>query len=281
MCPVVNNTEIRLDDFYYGKNMRHLLKRLNDRDDELGTSSIALKLLANNLIQGVTEPEDIGECVREFICNLAQKLASRGGDTQKCCLALVATAKCLVSEHANGLITYEGVEGNGISKKTFYRHLKKAYILIVKELKRIVNEPNEPEIVSETSGNYEMIVNAKNYKNELLETSTSELSRYKLEHITKFWPQSADISSVDDAVLKVVGDHLGIPGVTLSLSSHIMYDLGADPFDKLELIMTIEELFNIRIRGEDANRVERVSDIVTTIKKTLEDSVERNKAKKV
>ena len=74
--------------------------------------------------------------------------------------------------------------------------------------------------------------------------------------------------STEETVLRIVGDHLGIPGPTLSLDSHIMHDLGADSLDRLELIMTIEELFGIKIAEKDIAGIERIGDIVAAIKNT-------------
>lgn len=73
--------------------------------------------------------------------------------------------------------------------------------------------------------------------------------------------------TLEDLVLKIVGDHLGIPAATLSLDTHIMNDLGADSLDRLELLMTVEELFEIKIAQEDVSGIERIGDIVEAIKK--------------
>lgn len=91
------------------------------------------------------------------------------------------------------------------------------------------------------------------------------------------------LGSIEESILRIVGDHLGIPGPTLSLDSHIMHDLGADSLDRLELIMTVEELFRIKIAEKDITDIERIGDIVAAIKNTslstgetnLESSVER------
>lgn len=73
-------------------------------------------------------------------------------------------------------------------------------------------------------------------------------------------------ASIEEMVMKIVGDHLGVPGSTLNLEMNIIDDLGADAFDQLELIMTVEELFEIKIPDEELPKIHRIGDIVTAIK---------------
>lgn len=85
-------------------------------------------------------------------------------------------------------------------------------------------------------------------------------------------PAYSNVESIEEMVLRIVGDHLGIPGPALSLDSHITQDLGADSLDRLELIMTVEELFAIKIPEENIVCIERIDDIVSAIKKTQSQS---------
>ena len=73
---------------------------------------------------------------------------------------------------------------------------------------------------------------------------------------------------IREIVLEIIGDHLGLPAPTLSLENNIAYDLGADSLDKMELIMTIEELFNIKILDQDFSSIEIIGDVVDAIHKT-------------
>ena len=77
---------------------------------------------------------------------------------------------------------------------------------------------------------------------------------------------NSDIASdVEEMVLEIIGDHFGLPSPSLSLDTHIMNDCGADWFDQLELIMTVEELFGIKIPEESTSQVERIQDIFNAI----------------
>lgn len=78
------------------------------------------------------------------------------------------------------------------------------------------------------------------------------------------------MESVKEEVLRIIGDHLGIPGATLRLEAHLAYDLGADSLDRVELIMTIEERFRIKIPEEDIGGIDRITDIVAYVEKALQ-----------
>lgn len=79
---------------------------------------------------------------------------------------------------------------------------------------------------------------------------------------------SAASASTSDLVLSIVGDHLGIPGPTLSLGDHIMGDLGADSLDRLELFMTVEELFGVKIPSSKIGSVNTIGDLVNVIEES-------------
>ena len=75
--------------------------------------------------------------------------------------------------------------------------------------------------------------------------------------------------AIEDVVRRIVGDHFGVQGATLGLNTHIRDDLGADSLDFLELIMTVEELFQVRIPEADTARIERIGDIVAILERVL------------
>ena len=77
------------------------------------------------------------------------------------------------------------------------------------------------------------------------------------------------MASLAEVVLKIVGDHLGTPSVALSLGDHIQEDLGADSLDRLELVMTVEELLRMKIQQRDVARIARIGDIVELLQNRL------------
>lgn len=78
----------------------------------------------------------------------------------------------------------------------------------------------------------------------------------------------SDVAQTEE-ILRIVGDHLGVPRLTLSLDDYIMDDLGADSLDRLELIMTIEEAFGIRMSEEAIQGAKQIRDITIAVGKHL------------
>ncbi len=78
----------------------------------------------------------------------------------------------------------------------------------------------------------------------------------------------ASYDDIKEIVLEIIGDHLGLPSPTLSIEDNIMRDLGADSLDKMELIMTIEELFGIKITDQEIPKIECIGDVANAIQNT-------------
>lgn len=74
----------------------------------------------------------------------------------------------------------------------------------------------------------------------------------------------ASPEEIEEMVLEIIGDHFGLPAPSLSNETHIMNDCGADEFDQMELIMTVEELFGIKIFDEMV-KIHYIRDIVNAI----------------
>lgn len=73
------------------------------------------------------------------------------------------------------------------------------------------------------------------------------------------------MSEVFDKVKKVVIEQLGVESEKVTLESSFINDLGADSLDTVELVMALEEEFNIEIPDEDAEKIKTVSDVVNYI----------------
>lgn len=75
---------------------------------------------------------------------------------------------------------------------------------------------------------------------------------------------------VVDVVKSIISDNLGVEEIKLEDS--LVNDLAADSLDAIEIIMALEEEFNIEIADEDAEELEKVSDIVEYIEERLEEA---------
>ncbi len=72
-----------------------------------------------------------------------------------------------------------------------------------------------------------------------------------------------------EKVKNIIVDLLQVSEDAVSLESHFIDDLGADSLDLVELIMGIEEEFNIEIPDGEAEKVVTVGDVVDYIKENV------------
>ena len=73
-----------------------------------------------------------------------------------------------------------------------------------------------------------------------------------------------------EKVKNIIVDLLQVSEDNVTLESHFIDDLGADSLDLVELIMGIEEEFNIEIPDGEAEKVVTVGDVVEYIKENVE-----------
>lgn len=73
----------------------------------------------------------------------------------------------------------------------------------------------------------------------------------------------ADVN-VEESVKKVIVDRLSKSAEEVTLEARFIDDLGADSLDVTELLMALEEEFNIDI-DDEVNSIETVKDVVDYI----------------
>ncbi|MEJ2096024.1 MAG: acyl carrier protein [Deltaproteobacteria bacterium] len=71
--------------------------------------------------------------------------------------------------------------------------------------------------------------------------------------------------SIEDKVKKIIAEKLSVDLSEVVLEASFVDDLGADSLDLVELIMTMEEEFDIDISDEDAEKLETVKDAIDFI----------------
>ncbi len=69
-----------------------------------------------------------------------------------------------------------------------------------------------------------------------------------------------------ERVKEIIIEQLGVADTAVTMEASFIDDLGADSLDIVELIMAIEEEFNIEIPDESAEKVVTVGDVVEYIK---------------
>ena len=70
-------------------------------------------------------------------------------------------------------------------------------------------------------------------------------------------------------VKEIIVEQLGVAETAVALDASFIDDLGADSLDLVELIMGIEEEFNIEIPDGEAEKVVTVGDVVEYIKENV------------
>ena len=74
---------------------------------------------------------------------------------------------------------------------------------------------------------------------------------------------------VIDKLRKILEDQLDIDPATINENTDIAEDLGADSLDVVELVMTVEEEFDITIEDSDAHLFKTVGDVVNYIESKM------------
>ncbi len=69
-----------------------------------------------------------------------------------------------------------------------------------------------------------------------------------------------------EKVREIIVDQLGVEEDEVVMDASLIDDLGADSLDVVELIMALEEEFDIEIPDEEAENIMTVGDVVDYIK---------------
>lgn len=76
-------------------------------------------------------------------------------------------------------------------------------------------------------------------------------------------------ATVFDRVKQVIVDQLGVEQAEVKPEAHFVNDLGADSLDTVELIMALEDAFEIEIPDDDAEQLQSVGQVVAYIESHL------------
>ncbi len=70
------------------------------------------------------------------------------------------------------------------------------------------------------------------------------------------------MASIEERVQGIVAEQLGVELEQVTAEASFMDDLGADSLDTVELVMALEEEFDIEISDEDAEKIQTVKDAI-------------------
>jgi acyl carrier protein len=75
------------------------------------------------------------------------------------------------------------------------------------------------------------------------------------------------VASVKDRVIDIVSEQLGVDRDKVSPETSFVNDLGADSLDTVELVMELEEEFDINIPDDAAEKIQTVGQAIEYIEK--------------
>ena len=74
------------------------------------------------------------------------------------------------------------------------------------------------------------------------------------------------MSTIEERVKKIIGEQLGVKQEEVTNNASFVEDLGADSLDTVELVMALEEKYEIEIPAEDLTDLTTVGSVMEYIK---------------
>ncbi len=75
--------------------------------------------------------------------------------------------------------------------------------------------------------------------------------------------------ALEERVVSIIIEQLGVSKDEIQQEASFIDDLGADSLDIVELVMAMEEAFDVEIPDEDAEKMQTIGDAVTYLKEKL------------
>lgn len=88
---------------------------------------------------------------------------------------------------------------------------------------------------------------------------------FLVKRIKKIFGGNMERDEIFEKLKKVITDVLDIEEEKILFESKFLEDFGADSLDIVEMVMAIEEEFNIEIPDEDVEKVLSVNDVINYI----------------
>ncbi|MDD3579582.1 MAG: acyl carrier protein [Desulfobacca sp.] len=74
------------------------------------------------------------------------------------------------------------------------------------------------------------------------------------------------MASIEERIVELITNQLGVEKSEVVPEATFVDDLGADSLDLVELIMAMEEEFDLEIADEEAEKLRTVQDVINYIK---------------
>ena len=80
------------------------------------------------------------------------------------------------------------------------------------------------------------------------------------------------VAEIEEKVVQIVSEQMSVDKVEIARSTSFVNDLNADSLDTVELVMELEDEFDITIPDDDAEALKTVGEAIEYIQKHLEGS---------
>jgi acyl carrier protein len=77
------------------------------------------------------------------------------------------------------------------------------------------------------------------------------------------------MADIEERIKRIICEQLDVEEKDVVPPASFVDDLGADSLDQVELIMAMEEEFDVSISDEDAEKISTVQDAINYVKKAL------------
>ncbi|MBQ7605105.1 MAG: acyl carrier protein [Firmicutes bacterium] len=74
---------------------------------------------------------------------------------------------------------------------------------------------------------------------------------------------------VFDKIKEIIMEQINVSGDDITMDTHLMRDLEADSLDAVEIIMAIEDEYDIEIPDEEAEKFQSVGDLVKYVEERI------------
>ncbi|MEL6897443.1 MAG: acyl carrier protein [Planctomycetota bacterium] len=80
------------------------------------------------------------------------------------------------------------------------------------------------------------------------------------------------MASIEERVIDIVSEQLGVEKEKINRDTSFVNDLGADSLDTVELVMELEEEFDVSIPDDAAEKIQKVGEAIEYIESQSEDA---------
>ncbi len=76
----------------------------------------------------------------------------------------------------------------------------------------------------------------------------------------------SSVGDIAERVKRIIVEQLGVSEDEVTPEASFIEDLGADSLDIVELVMALEEEYDMEISDEDAEKIQTVNDVISYVK---------------